>query len=74
MPFIQTDVRHSRVTHAAKKPKTTSTARPRGPYTLRYSELDIAKLTVDATLLGCNKTGFATVKYNDTRLFYQMAF
>ena len=61
-------------THAAKKPKTT-TASPGPPL---YSELDLAKLTVDATLLGCNKTQdgicHGQVRYNDTRLFYQMAF
>ena len=49
-------------THAAKKPKTTSTGPP------LYSELDLAKLTVDATLLGSNETRFATVKYDDARL------
>ena len=54
-------------THAAKKPKTTSTGPP------LYSELDLAKLTVDATLLGSNETRFATVKYDDARLVYQMA-
>ena len=54
-------------THAAKKPKTTSTGPP------LYSELDISKLIVDATLLGSNETRFATIKYNDTRLVYQMA-
>ena len=53
--------------HAAKKPKTTSTGPP------LYSELDLTKLTVDATLLGSNETRFATVKYKDTRLVYQMA-
>ena len=56
-------------THAAKKPKTT-TASPGPPL---YSELDLAKLTVDATLLGSNETRFAMVKYNDTRLVCQMA-
>ena len=35
-------------THAAKKPKTTSTGPP------LYSELDLAKLTVDAKLQGSN--------------------
>ena len=34
--------------HAAKKPKTTSTGPP------LYSELDLAKLTVDAKLQGSN--------------------
>ena len=48
-------------THAAKKPKTTSIGPP------LYSELDFAKLTVDATLLGSNETRFATVKYDDAR-------
>ena len=55
-------------THAAKKPKTASTTGP--PL---YSELDLAQLTVDATLLGANETRFATVKYKDTRLVYQLA-
>ena len=54
-------------THAAKKPKTTSTGPP------LYSELDLTKLTVDATLLGSNETRFATVKYDEARLVYQMA-
>ena len=54
--------------HAAKKPKTTSTTGP--PL---YSELDLAQLTVDATLLGSNETRFATVKYRETRLVYQLA-
>ena len=54
-------------THAAKKPKTTSTGPP------LYSGLDLAKLTVDATLLGSNETRFATVKYDEARLVYQMA-
>ena len=47
--------------HAAKKPKTTSTGPP------LYSELDLAKLTVDATLLGSNETRFATVTPTRTR-------
>ena len=55
-------------THAAKKPKTTSTTGP--PL---YSELDLAQLTVDAKLQGSNETRFATVKYKDARLVYQMA-
>ena len=38
-------------THAAKKPKTTSTGPP------LYSELDLAKLTVDATLLAPTRRG-----------------
>ena len=50
--------------HAAKKPKTTSTGPP------LYAELDLTKLTVDATLLGSNETRFATIKYKDTRLVY----
>ena len=54
-------------TYSAKKAKTTST----GP--LLYSELDISNLTVDATLMGSNETRFATVKYNDARMVYQMA-
>ena len=55
-------------THAAKKPKTTSTAGPQ-----LYSELDLAQLTVDTKLQGSNETRFATVKYKDARLVYQMA-
>ena len=51
-------------THAAKKPKTTTT----GP----HSELDLAQLAVDAKLQGSSETRFATVKYKDTRLVYQM--
>ena len=55
--------------HAAKKPKTTSTTGP--PL---YSELDLAQgLTVDAKLQGSNETRFATLKYKDARLVYQMA-
>ena len=53
--------------HAAKKPKTATAGPP------LYSELDLAQLTVDATLLGSNETRFATVKYKDARLVYQMA-
>ena len=54
-------------THAAKKPKTTTAGPP------LYSELDLAQLTVDAKLRGSNETRFATVKYKDGRLVYQMA-
>ena len=53
--------------HAAKKPKTTTTGPP------LYSELNLAQLTVDAKLQGSNETRFATVKYKDARLVYQMA-
>ena len=55
-------------THAAKKPKTTSMTGP--PL---YSELDLAQLTVDAKLQGSNETRFATVKYKDERMVFQMA-
>jgi len=54
--------------HAAKKPKTTSMTGP--PL---YSELDLAQLTVDAKLQGSNETRFATVKYKDERMVFQMA-
>ena len=53
-------------THAAKKPKTTTTGPP------LYSELDLAQLAVDAKLQGSSETRFATVKYKDTRLVFQM--
>ena len=53
--------------HAAKKPKTTSTGPP------LYSELELAQLTVDTKLQGSNETRFATVKYKDERMVYQMA-
>ena len=54
-------------THAAKKPKTTTTGPP------LYSELDLAQLTVDTKLQGSNETRFATVKYKDARPVFQMA-
>ena len=53
--------------HAAKKSKTTSTGPP------LYRELDLVQLTVDAKLQGSSETRFATVKYKDTRLVYQLA-
>ena len=54
-------------THAAKKPKTTTTGPP------LYPELDLAQLTVDTKLQGSNETRFATVKYKDARPVFQMA-
>ena len=53
--------------HAAKKSKTTSTGPP------LYRELELAQLTVDAKLQGSNETRFATVKYKDERMVFQMA-
>ena len=41
--------------------------------TTTLETIDLAQLTVDATLLGANETRFATVKYKDTRLVYQLA-
>ena len=52
--------------HAAKKSKMTSTGPP------LYRELVLAQLTVDAKLQGSSETRFATVKYKDARLAYQM--
>ena len=53
--------------HAAKKSKTTSTGPP------LYRELDLVQLTVDAKLQGSSETRFATVKYKDERMVFQMA-
>ena len=66
-PFFITQRSMSDSLHAAKKCKTATAGPP------LYSELDLAQLTVDATLLGANETRFATVKYKDTRLVYQLA-
>ena len=52
---------------AAKKPKTTPTGTP------LYSDLELSKLTIDAIPQGANETKFATVKYNEARLVFQLA-
>ena len=52
--------------HAAKKSKTTSTGPP------LYRELELAQLTVDTKLQGSNETRFATVKYKDERMVFQI--
>ena len=52
---------------AFEKAKTTSSGPP------LFSELNLNKFTIDAALTGTNETRFATVKYNDARLAFQMA-
>ena len=54
-------------THTTKKPRTATAGPP------LYSELDLAQLTVDASLVGSSETRFATVKYKDERMVFQMA-